>query len=87
MSADRTVSVLCKHCGRRELVEVPDWRARRLAVAELLNQGYGRPATENGETGGELIVHRTIVLPDGSELEGGEAGTGFPLGLPQQPVR
>jgi hypothetical protein len=28
-----------------------------------LNQGYGRPGTENGETGGELIVHRTSCFP------------------------
>jgi hypothetical protein len=46
MSADRTISVLCKNFGRRELVEVPDWRARQLAVAELLNQGFRRPGTE-----------------------------------------
>ena len=77
MAADRTVSVLCKHCGRRELVEVPDWRARQLAVSELLNQGFGRPGTENGETGGELIVERRLVFPDGSERDGGNPGTGL----------
>jgi hypothetical protein len=58
---------------------VPDWRARQQAVAELLNQGYGRPGTEAGETGGELTVIRRLVFPDGSELDGGEAGAEPPL--------
>jgi hypothetical protein len=76
MSADRTVSVQCPNCRHRHQVDVPDWRARGQAVAELLNQGYGRPGTEAGETGGGLTVIRKLVLPDGSELEGGAAGAG-----------
>jgi hypothetical protein len=67
MSADRTISVTCPNCRHRHQVEVPDWRARRLAVAELLNQGYGRPGTENGEGGGELIVNRKLVFPDSGD--------------------
>src|SRR5262245_39940190 len=74
MSANRTVSVMCRHCGRREQVEVPDWRARGLAVSELLNQGYGRPGTETGESAGQMIVNRRLVLPDGIEVGGGSAG-------------
>jgi hypothetical protein len=57
---------------------VPDWRVRQLAVAELLNQGYGRPGTENGEGAGQLTINRRLVFPDGREIEGGEAGTGPP---------
>jgi hypothetical protein len=74
MSADRTISVTCPHCRHRHQVDVPDWRARGLAVAELLNQGYGRPGTENGESAGQLTVNRRLVLSDGQEVEGGSAG-------------
>jgi hypothetical protein len=79
MSADRSVSVLCKHCGRRELVEVPDWRARQQAVAELLNRGYGRPGREAGAATSAPTLIRRIVLPGGRELEGRTAGTGLPI--------
>jgi hypothetical protein len=78
MSADRSVSVLCPHCGRRELVEVPDWRARQQAVSELLNQGYGRPGTEAGAAAAAPTLIRRIVLPDGAEAEGGQAGAPLP---------
>jgi hypothetical protein len=78
MSANRTISVQCPNCRDRHQVEVPDWRARGLAIAELLNQGYGRPGTENGESGGQLTVIRRIVLPDGTEVEGGSAGQPLP---------
>jgi hypothetical protein len=74
MDANRAISVQCKHCGRRQQVEVPDYRARGLAVAELLNQGYGRPGTETGESAGQIIVNRRLILPDGTELEAGLPG-------------
>jgi hypothetical protein len=76
MAADRTISVQCPNCRHRHQVDVPDWRARGQAVAELLNQGYGRPGTEAGETGGQLTVIRRLVLPDGRELDGGAPGAG-----------
>jgi hypothetical protein len=70
MSADHTISVQCPNCRQRHQIDVPDWRARGQAVAELLNQGFGRPGTEAGETGGGLTVIRRLVFPDGSELDG-----------------
>jgi hypothetical protein len=65
MAANRTISVSCPNSRHRHQIEVPDWRARQLAVSELLNQGYGRPGTENSGTG-EVTVHRRLVFPDGT---------------------
>jgi hypothetical protein len=35
MAAHRTISVQCPNCRHRHQVDVPDWRARGHAVAEL----------------------------------------------------
>jgi hypothetical protein len=66
ISADRAISVQCPNCRHRHQVDVPDWRARGQAVAELLNQGFGRPGTKTGDGGHQVTVIRQLVLPDGS---------------------
>ena len=68
LEADRKVWVTCSHCDRRTEAEIPDWTARAKAVEMMLNQGFGRPPSGGPDGDGVMIVHRTIVLPDGTPI-------------------
>ena len=68
LEADRKVWVTCSHWDRRTEAEIPDWTARSKAVEMMLNQGFGRPPSGGPDGGGVMIVHRTIVLPDGTPI-------------------
>ena len=48
----------CRKCNTRVQVDVPDARAVVASVAELLNQGYGRPSDRQQEA--QVVVHRTV---------------------------
>jgi hypothetical protein len=48
----------CRNCNTRVQVSVSDARAVISSVAELLNQGYGRPSDRQQES--QVIVHRTV---------------------------
>ena len=69
LAADRKVSTSCPACGKRHEVEVADWGARTKVVETMLNQGFGRPKSEQETAGQGFILKRIIVLPDGSEFE------------------
>jgi hypothetical protein len=69
LAADRKVWASCPACSKRHEVEIPDWTARTKVVETMLNQGFGRPRSEE-ETGGQgFILKRVIVVPCGAELE------------------
>jgi hypothetical protein len=71
LNADKSVHTSCPHCGKRFRVDVPDWAARDKIVNTMLTQGFGRPAAETDAGAVVLTVIRRIVLPDGTEIEGG----------------
>ena len=78
LEADRKVWVTCSHCERRTEAEIPDWTARAKAVEMMLNQGFGRPPSGGPDGGGVMIVHRTIVLPDGTPIASETIPSVFP---------
>jgi hypothetical protein len=57
----------CPLCKKHVRVDIPDAKAVVSAMGDLLTQGFGRPAQEGVEDGGDRIVlNRTIVF-GGSE--------------------
>jgi hypothetical protein len=42
---------------------VPDWNARANVVDKLLTQGYGRPRSEEEESGKGFVLQRSLVFP------------------------
>ena len=69
LGAERKLWMTCQHCDRRSEVEVPDWNARAKVLETLLNQGYGRPRSEEDTAGHGFILKRIIVVPGGAESE------------------
>jgi hypothetical protein len=78
LNAEKSVSARCDNCHRIVTIAVPDWVARNKVVDTMLNQGFGRPPAESAGGGGELVVIRRLVLPDGFELDAGLPGTLIP---------
>jgi len=60
--ATKTVWHSCRHCGKRDQVEVPDAHAACKAIELLLNQGYGRPKETAGDSG-DFVFVRNVVTP------------------------
>jgi hypothetical protein len=69
LAADRKVWSSCPACSKRHEVEIPDWNARTKVVETMLNQGFGRPKSEEAAGGQGFILKRIIVLPGGVEHE------------------
>jgi hypothetical protein len=66
--AQREMHVGCPSCNKRFPVTVPDWNARTKVVETMLNQGYGRPGSDdNADGAGGFILKRVIVHPSGVE--------------------
>src|SRR5262249_43978525 len=63
LAAEKTVWGTCDGCRKRFPVEVPDWNARANVVDKLLTQGYGRPRSEEEESGKGFLLHRSLVFP------------------------
>src|SRR5262249_43572437 len=61
--AEKTVWGTCDGCRKRFPVEVPDWTARANVVDKLLTQGYGRPRSEEEESGKGFVLPRSLVSP------------------------
>jgi hypothetical protein len=61
--AEKTVWGTCDGCRKRFPVEVPDWTARANVVDKLLTQGYGRPRSEEEESGESFLLRRSLVFP------------------------
>jgi hypothetical protein len=70
LAAHRETHVGCPSCNKRFPIMVPDWNARCKIVETMLNQGYGRPGSDDNADGAQgFILKRVIVYPDGVEFE------------------
>jgi hypothetical protein len=64
LAAEKTVWGTCDGCRKKFPVDVPDWNARANVVDKLLTQGYGRPRTEEEESGKGFVLRRSLVFPE-----------------------
>jgi hypothetical protein len=69
LAADRKIWTSCPTCSKRHEVEIHDWNARTKVVEVMLNQGFGRPKSEDATGGQGFILKRVIVTPDGTEVD------------------
>jgi hypothetical protein len=69
MKATKSVSttVTCKHCSKEGYytILVPDSKSTATFIAMLLDQSYGKPATELGPAEQQVTVAYSVVLRDG----------------------
>jgi hypothetical protein len=78
LHAEKTITKRCDNSHRNVTIPAPDWAARDKVVNTMLIQGFGRPPTESAGGAAELVVIRRVVLPDGTEVEGGDPGQPLP---------
>jgi hypothetical protein len=62
-----TTLVTCKSCAKSAhyVVDIPDSKATATFIAMLLDQSYGKPATELGPAEQQVTVAYSVVLRDG----------------------
>src|SRR3989304_3666415 len=68
LSSERSVRRMCPHCGLGSDVSIPDWTSRTKALELMLNQGFGRPSSEEQEGKKGFLLRRTLVFPGGVEV-------------------
>jgi len=59
--ATKSVWHTCRHCNKRDQVEIPDVHAAVKAAEFALNQGFGRPKETSSESG-DFVYVRELIL-------------------------
>jgi hypothetical protein len=54
----------CKKCGGQVQVEIPDAKGVVGAMADLANQGFGRPGERSGSGDDRIVFERVVYLGD-----------------------
>jgi hypothetical protein len=65
--AVKTVWHSCRHCGKRDQVEIPDAMAAAKAAEIWLREGFGRPRETSGASG-DFVLKRTLALSAGDPM-------------------
>ena len=67
LAAKKNARGWCTNCKKAVQVEIPDAKAVVSAMADLANQGFGRPGESQGSDDEKIVFERVVYLGSGDD--------------------